>query len=482
MENIRDWCISRQLLWGHQIPVWYHKSDKQKIHVSIGGPSDPENWIQDNDVLDTWASSWLWPLGVHSWPDEDENLKKFYPTDTLVTGPDIIFFWVARMIITGFEFKAEVPFKDVYFTSILRDETGKKLSKSLGNSPDPFDLFDEFGTDAVRFGTMLMAPQGLDVLFSKERLEVGRNFMNKLWNACRFIQLNLGEEWDSEVHLDYENTDLELPERWIISRLSNMIQDYNNQLDRFHFNEAAKDLYEFTWNDLCDWYLEIAKNRFYGEDESKADIARVVAIECIRTVLTLLHPYSPFITEELWSHFKPDGSSDLIIMPWIKNGSIQDKDAEDNMDILKEVITSIRSIRSRMNVAPSTRCDLVVRCNDDQKLFIDEHTNLIQALAGVNNISTGKNLDKPSQSATAVSAGMELYIPLKGLVDLEGEKSRMEKRILEIDRLLTSINAKLSNQNFLQRAPEPVIEKERSNLKKLNQELEKVTANLEVLK
>ena len=482
MENIRDWCISRQLLWGHQIPVWYHKSDKQKIHVSVGGPSDPENWIQDNDVLDTWASSWLWPLGVHSWPDEDENLKKFYPTDTLVTGPDIIFFWVARMIITGFEFKAEVPFKDVYFTSILRDETGKKLSKSLGNSPDPFDLFDEFGTDAVRFGTMLMAPQGLDVLFSKERLEVGRNFMNKLWNACRFIQLNLGEEWDSEVHLDYENTDLELPERWIISRLSNMIQDYNNQLDRFHFNEAAKDLYEFTWNDLCDWYLEIAKNRFYGEDESKADIARVVAIECIRTVLTLLHPYSPFITEELWSHFKPDGSSDLIIMPWIKNGSIQDKDAEDNMDILKEVITSIRSIRSRMNVAPSTRCDLVVRCNDDQKLFIDEHTNLIQALAGVNNISTGKGLDKPSQSATAVSAGMELYIPLKGLVDLEGEKSRMEKRILEIDRLLTSINAKLSNQNFLQRAPEPVIEKERSNLKKLNQELEKVTANLEVLK
>ena len=482
MENIRDWCISRQLLWGHQIPVWYHKSDKQKIHVSIGGPSDPENWIQDNDVLDTWASSWLWPLGVHSWPDEDENLKKFYPTDTLVTGPDIIFFWVARMIITGFEFKAEAPFKDVYFTSILRDETGKKLSKSLGNSPDPFDLFDEFGTDAVRFGTMLMAPQGLDVLFSKERLEVGRNFMNKLWNACRFIQLNLGEEWDSEVHLDYENTDLELPERWIISRLSNMIQDYNNQLDRFHFNEAAKDLYEFTWNDLCDWYLEIAKNRFYGGDESKADIARVVAIECIRTVLTLLHPYSPFITEELWSHFKPDGSSDLIIMPWIKNGSIQDKDAEDNMDILKEVITSIRSIRSRMNVAPSTRCDLVVRCNDNQKLFIDEHTNLIQALAGVNNISTGKNLDKPSQSATAVSAGMELYIPLKGLVDLEGEKSRMEKRILEIDRLLTSINAKLSNQNFLQRAPEPVIEKERSNLKKLNQELEKVTANLEVLK
>tara|TARA_Y100001960_G_C14731379_1_gene857749 strand:+ start:28 stop:1293 length:1266 start_codon:yes stop_codon:yes gene_type:complete len=421
-------------------------------------------------------------MGVHSWPDKDENLNKFYPTNTLVTGPDIIFFWVARMIITGYEFMDEAPFKDVYFTSILRDETGKKLSKSLGNSPDPFDLFDEFGTDAVRFGIMLMAPQGLDVLFSKDRLEIGRNFMNKLWNACRFIQLNLDEGWNLDAQLDHENTDLELPERWIISRLSNMIQDYNDQLERFHFNEAAKDLYEFTWNDFCDWYVEIAKDRFYSDDREKADIARTVAIECIRTVLTLLHPYSPFITEELWSHFKPKDSSDLIVTPWIKKGSLRDEAAENDMDVLKELITSIRSIRSRMNVAPATFCDLVIRCNDDQTSFIDKHTNLIISLARVENIFTGTDIEKPEQSATAVSAGMELYIPLKGLVDLEEEKNRMEKRISEIERLLKTIEGKLSNENFLERAPESVVEKERSNLKKLNAELEKITVNLEVLK
>ena len=482
MENIRDWCISRQLLWGHQIPVWYHKDDRTNVHVSVEGPNDRENWIQDNDVLDTWASSWLWPMGVHSWPDKDENLNKFYPTNTLVTGPDIIFFWVARMIITGYEFMDEAPFKDVYFTSILRDETGKKLSKSLGNSPDPFDLFDEFGTDAVRFGIMLMAPQGLDVLFSKDRLEIGRNFMNKLWNACRFIQLNLDDGWNLDAQLDHENTDLELPERWIISRLSNMIQDYNDQLERFHFNEAAKDLYEFTWNDFCDWYVEIAKDRFYSDDREKADIARAVAIECIRTVLTLLHPYSPFITEELWSHFKTKDSPDLIVTPWIKKGPLRDKAAENDMDILKELVTSIRSIRSRMNVAPSTFCDLVIRCNDDQISFIDKHTNLIISLARVENIFTGTDIEKPEQSATAVSAGMELYIPLKGLVDLEEEKNRMEKRISEIERLLKAIEGKLSNENFLERAPESVVEKERSNLKKLNEELEKITVNLEVLK
>ena len=202
MKNIKDWCISRQLWWGHQIPVWVHKEDSKNIHVSVDGPEDPENWDRDPDVLDTWASSWLWPMAVHTWPEHGHDLKKFYPTNALVTGPDIIFFWVARMIMTGYEFMDELPFKDVYFTSILRDETGQKLSKSLGNSPDPFDLFDEFGTDAVRFGIMLMAPQGLDVLFSKDRLEIGRNFMNKLWNACRFVQMNIPENWDEEVNLD----------------------------------------------------------------------------------------------------------------------------------------------------------------------------------------------------------------------------------------------------------------------------------------
>ena len=479
MENIKDWCISRQLWWGHQIPVWYHNDDNSKIHVSVEGPEDPENWTQDPDALDTWASSWLWPMGVHAWPEEDANLSKFYPTDALVTGPDIIFFWVARMIMTGYEFMDDLPFKDVYFTSILRDETGRKLSKSLGNSPDPFDLFDEYGTDAVRFGIMLMAPQGLDVLFSKDRLEIGRNFMNKLWNACRFVQMNIPENWEDEVDIDSQK--LDLPETWILSRLAKTIDDFNRQLDRFHFNEAVKVLYEFTWNDFCDWYVEIAKTRFFDDNENDANIARSVALKCIRTVLALLHPYSPFITEELWHHFKNEDAKDLIIAPWPESETTKSDTAEKDMATLQEVITSIRSIRSRMNVPPSKFSDLTVRCNGEQSLFLLEHLDLLKSLGRIQDAKLGDSVEKPSQSATAVVQGMELYIPLGGLVDLDQEKGRMEKRIVEINRLITGINGKLSNENFINRAPEQVVEKERSNLSKLSEELEKVTANLEML-
>ena len=480
MENIKDWCISRQLWWGHQIPVWIHKEDSTQIHVSVDGPNDPENWDRDPDVLDTWASSWLWPMGVHSWPEGGNDLKKFYPTDVVVTGPDIIFFWVARMIMTGYEFMDDLPFKDVYFTSILRDETGRKLSKSLGNSPDPFDLFDEYGTDAVRFGIMLMAPQGLDVLFSKDRLEIGRNFMNKLWNACRFIQMNIPENWNNE--LDIDSAELDLSDKWILSRLSKTIDDYNRQLDRFHFNEAAKVLYEFTWNDFCDWYVEIAKTRFYGNDEGKADIARTVSLKCIRTVLALLHPYSPFITEDLWSHFKAANALDLIVDQWPERDfkSLNDN-AEKEMVLLQKVVTAIRSIRSRMNVPPSKFPDLVVRCDDDQASFLENHRELLKSLARIGEMTLGESIEKPGQSATAVVGGMEMYILLEGLVDLNQEKSRMGKRIGEINRLITGINGKLSNENFINRAPEHVVAKERTNLDRLTEELEKMTANLEML-
>jgi len=479
MKNIKDWCISRQLWWGHQIPVWVHKEDSKNIHVSVDGPEDSENWDRDPDVLDTWASSWLWPMAVHTWPEHEHDLKKFYPTNALVTGPDIIFFWVARMIMTGYEFMDELPFKDVYFTSILRDETGQKLSKSLGNSPDPFDLFDEFGTDAVRFGIMLMAPQGSDVLFSKDRLEIGRNFMNKLWNACRFVQMNIPENWDEEVNLDEE--DLNLPEKWILSRLSKTIDDYNRQLDRFYFNEAAKVLYDFTWNDFCDWYVEIAKTQFYGDDESKADIARTISLKCIRVVLAMLHPYSPFITEELWSKFKKSEASDLIITPWPEKETNQNKDVEKEMALLQEVVTAIRSIRSRMNVPPSKYSDLVVRCDDVQASFLEIHGDLLKSLARIGEMTLGASIEKPGQSATVVVGGMEIYILLGGLVDLDQEKERMGKRINEINRLITGINGKLSNDNFVKRAPEQVVVKERSNLKKLTEEFDKVTANLEML-
>ena len=480
MENIKDWCISRQLWWGHQIPVWYNKDDPKQLHVSVDGPEDPENWTQDEDVLDTWASSWLWPFAVHAWPEAEKNLKTFYPTDALVTGPDIIFFWVARMIMSGYEFLDDIPFKDVYFTSILRDETGKKFSKSLGNSPDPFDLFKEYGTDATRFGTMLMAPQGLDVLFSNSRLEIGRNFMNKLWNASRFVHMNL--ERGGAPKIDLESAELDLPERWILSQLNQTAIRVNHQLDRFHFNEAAKAIYEFTWGDFCDWYIEIAKTRFYGDDPHKADVSRAVAVHVIKGILTLLHPYSPFITEEIWSYFRNDADSDLIVSPWLNGDESQaDTEADTSMGLLKEMVTAVRTIRSRMNVPPGKKADLVIRNVNGHQSNIESFDDIIKTLGRINKITLGANLEKPDQSATAVVQKMELFVPLKGLIDLDQEIARLSKRLDELKGHLAGVEKKLANENFVNRAPENVVAHEKQNLQDMTAEFDLVKANLDML-
>ena len=479
MKNIKDWCISRQLIWGHQIPVWYHKEDNSKLHVSVEGPDDIENWVQEKDVLDTWASSWLWPLGVHNWPDKSKDLDKFFPTNTLVTGPDIIFFWVARMIMTGYEFLGKKPFSDVYFTSILRDDTGKKLSKSLGNSPDPLDLFDEYGTDAVRFGIMLMAPQGLDVLFSKDRLEIGRNFMNKLWNACRFIEMNTPGSWSDDFVV--EQDDLELADKWILNQLFNSIEKYNKQLDRLHFNEAAKVLYDFVWNDFCDWYIEIAKTRFYSENVESKMITYSTCLKCIRIILPLMHPFTPFITEELWSFFKDKNQPDLIVSMWPNGNYDFDNDVDGAMIVLQELITSIRAIRSRMNIAPSKNVDLKIKCSKDQSDLISQNKKLFMALAKIDSYDYGSSMERPPQSATAVVHGMELYIPLDGLVDLDKEKMQLEKRKIKIEGLLIGIDKKLSNKQFINNAPENVVDGERKKGVNLRDELTKINSNLEIL-
>ena len=479
MKNIKDWCISRQLIWGHQIPVWYHKEDNSKLHVSVEGPDDIENWVQEKDVLDTWASSWLWPLGVHNWPDKSKDLDKFFPTNTLVTGPDIIFFWVARMIMTGYEFLGKKPFSDVYFTSILRDDTGKKLSKSLGNSPDPLDLFDEYGTDAVRFGIMLMAPQGLDVLFSKDRLEIGRNFMNKLWNACRFIEMNTPGSWSNDFVV--EQDDLELADKWILNQLFNSIEKYNKQLDRLHFNEAAKVLYDFVWNDFCDWYIEIAKTRFYSENVESKMITYSTCLKCIRIILPLMHPFTPFITEELWSFFKDKNQPDLIVSMWPNGNYDFDDDVDGAMTVLQELITSIRAIRSRMNIAPSKNVDLKIKCSKDQSDLISQNKKLFMALAKIDSCDYGSSMERPPQSATAVVHGMELYIPLDGLVDLDKEKMQLEKRKIKIEGLLIGIDKKLSNKQFINNAPENVVDGERKKGVNLRDELTKINSNLEIL-
>ena len=480
MENIKDWCISRQLRWGHQIPVWYLNSDPKQIHVSVKGPDDPENWTQDKDVLDTWASSWLWPFAVHDWPNIDKNLETFYPTNALVTGPDIIFFWVARMIMAGQEFLNEIPFKDVYFTSILRDQTGKKFSKSLGNSPDPFDLFKEFGTDATRFGTMLMAPQGLDVLFSKDRLEIGKNFMNKLWNASRFVQMNLDEVDTGKIKL--EDLDLDLPEQWIINRLNETALKVNEELERFRFNEAAKAIYEFTWSDFCDWYIEIAKTRFYGSDKQKAKEAQVVCTFVIKGILTLLHPYAPFITEEIWSYFKNDTDKDLIVSPWLKGDrSIQNSESDDSVDLLKQLVTAIRTIRSSMNVPQDKKANILIRGVGDYKSKIESFEDIMMALGRIDSLTLADELEKPPQSATAVVKKMELFVPLKGLIDLDQEIERLSKRINELSGHLKNTEKKLANKNFVDRAPENVVKHENQKLKDMTTEFKLVKANLDML-
>ena len=480
MENIKDWCISRQLRWGHQIPVWYLNSDPKQIHVSVKGPEDLENWTQDNDVLDTWASSWLWPFAVHDWPNKDKDLDIFYPTNALVTGPDIIFFWVARMIMAGHEFLNIIPFKDVYFTSILRDERGIKFSKSLGNSPDPFELFKEFGTDATRFGTMLIAPQGLDVLFSKDRLDIGKNFMNKLWNASRFVQMNLDQQ-DVEI-IKLEDLDLDNPEKWILHRLNETALKVNQELEKFRFNEAAKAIYEFTWSDFCDWYIEIAKTRFYGTDKQKAIEAQVVCISVIKGILTLLHPYAPFITEEIWSYFKNETDKDLIVSSWLKgNKSDQNFDSNHSLDLLKQLVTAIRTIRSSMNVPQDKKANVLIRGVGENRWRIESFKNIIIALGKIEKLTLADQIEKPLQSATAVVQKMELFIPLKGLIDLDQEIERLSKRINELSGHLENTEKKLANKNFIDRAPENVVKHENQKLKDMTTEFNLVKANLDML-
>ena len=478
MENINDWCISRQLWWGHRIPVWYHNDDNDKIHVSLDGPPDPENWTQDEDVLDTWASSWLWPFAVHKWPENNQDLSYYYPTASLVTGPDIIFFWVARMIMSGFEFMGDLPFKDVYFTSILRDETGKKFSKSLGNSPDPFTLFDEYGTDAVRFGIMLMAPQGSDVLFSSKGLEVGRNFINKLWNASRFVLMNIEDDISDEL---LENN-FKLPELWILNRLQIAIERVNKHLENFNFNEAAKVIYEFTWSDYCDWYIEIAKTSFNINNESYTNTVKIISKYVLRNIIILLHPYAPFVTEEIWSKIKKQGDSDLIIASWPSvDKKWINKSSDHEMEILKNLISSVRTIRSQMNVPPNKLCNMIVKCNTKQKSILNSYSLIIESLAKIDNIEMTEDAKKPSQSATAIVDNMEIFIPLEGIIDFDLEKDRLQKRINELKMHLVNVKKKLENKDFLNRAPENVIRHEKEKKENMILELDKITKNLEMI-
>lgn len=479
MSGIRDWCISRQLWWGHRIPVWYCVGDdhcnlecKNPI-VSVETPDKcphcgSKNLKQDEDVLDTWASSWLWAYEVFRTEAEQ---KYYYPTDTLVTAPDIIFFWVARMIIAGLHFKNDIPFKDVYFTSIIRDLQGRKMSKSLGNSPDPLDVISEYGADALRFTVIYLAPLGQDVLFSSEKCELGRNFANKLWNAGRFLLMNAEK---IPIRKDLISKHLDFSDEWIYSRLNQTLQSMNHAMDSFEINNAIKFIYSFAWNDFCDWYIELAKNRLYAEDEEIKSSVLTRALSVFENLLKIIHPFMPFITEELWQLIEKRKSGESISTAEypVLNKSLINLPAEMEMEFVQEIITAIRNIRGEMNIAPSKFITVYLKSKNVAGYQIE----YIKKLARIDEIVVDSNLSKPKASASAVINNCEIYIPLEGLIDLEVEKSRLQKEISRLENSLIGIEKKLSNEKFISNAAKDVVERERAkqidwqnNLHKLNE-------------
>jgi len=481
MDNIQDWCISRQLYWGHRIPVWYKKdsdhSKKENWFISTTPPKDIDNWEQDTDVLDTWFSSWLWPFAVHNWPEEEKT--HYYPTSALVTGPDIIFFWVARMIMSGFEFMGEAPFKDVYFTSILRDEQGRKFSKSLGNSPDPIGLFNKYGTDATRFSVMLMSPQGSDVYFSESGLEIGRNFMSKIWNASRFIMLNHDENFNDSLKKDK----LAFQDKWILSELDKTIKKVNAYYDSYQFNEAIKVIYEFTWSEFCDWYIELAKINFQSDDQTIRNNTYILSKDVLKKILLLLHPVSPFITEEIWSYLKNKSDNDIIISEWPQLSEESIVDDSETMSTLKEIVTSVRTIRSELNILPSKKIDVLISVNnaDDKKLF-EDLKDTITSLSKIDNLEIDLNIKKPKKSAVGICKKCVAYVPLGDLVDTDSEIQRLTKRLNEVKDFINTIEKKLKNKSFIDKAPENIVNNEKNKLNDFIVERDKIIDNIAMLK
>jgi valyl-tRNA synthetase len=469
LENIHDWCISRQLWWGHRIPVWYRGDE---LRVSVERP-EGEGWRQDEDVLDTWFSAWLWPFATLGWPEDTEDLRRFYPNSLMVTGSDIIFFWVARMIMAGLEFQGRLPFPHVFFTSIVRDAEGRKMSKSLGNSPDPIEMMDLYGADAVRFTMIYLTPTGQDLIFDAKRLETGKFFANKVWNAARLVSMRLGGEDLSRVRESM--LELGLTDRWILSRFANAVKDTTRYLKTYRFNEAANSVYHFVWDDYCDWYLEMAKPR-WADDADPADrtTARWVAWKMLDGILRLLHPFMPFVTEEIWQAIPHEGEL-LAVAAWPRaKRSWFDADAEQQISFLQELVVAVRNLRAEVGLPPGRRVPLVVRGSSDQLALVERLADAIRSLARVDELTLARDESRPPVAASAVVRGAELFLPLEGLIDLEEERTRL---LREADKLLADLEntkKKLRNQDFLTKARSDVVERERQRLASLEETLEKL--------
>jgi valyl-tRNA synthetase len=465
MENLEDWCISRQIWWGHRVPAWYCQ-DCNQIVVAMTDPSSCDacggtRLERETDVLDTWFSSALWPFSTMGWPQQTPELMKYYPTSALVTGFDILFFWVARMMMMGLHFMQAVPFRDVYIHALVRDAQGHKMSKSKGNVIDPLVMVDRYGTDALRFTLTAFAAQGRDVKLSEDRIEGYRHFVNKIWNAARLVLMNLG---DNQAPREIPVHPTQLAHRWILSRLQRVIEDVEQALDGYHFNQHAQSLYQFVWHEYCDWYLEMIKLDLYGDDAAAQELARNVALEVLTEVLVLLHPIMPFVTEEIWQRLpQSQGSIMVARFPECQQERL-DPEAERHMELVMEVVSGVRNIRGEMNVPPAARVEVTCLCEDETtKDLLQGSTDMVCSLARLERLRLGLRdvATKPRLAASTVAKDVQVYVHLENVLDFENELRRIDKELAKLDKELGYSRQKLDNEEFVNKAPAAVIEKEK---------------------
>ncbi len=480
MENIRDWCISRQLWWGHQIPAWYH-NETGEVYVGKEAPADSENWTQDEDVLDTWFSSALWPFSTMGWPDEaNEEYKRYYPTSTLVTGYDIIFFWVSRMIFQGLEFTGQRPFKDVLIHGLVRDGEGRKMSKSLGNGVDPMDVIEQYGADSLRYFLATGSSPGQDLRYTTEKVEAVWNFANKIWNASRFALMNMDGMTYDEIDLTGEKS---VADKWILTRLNETIERVTSLAERYEFGEVGRELYNFIWDDFCSWYIEMAKLPLYGEDEVAKKTTRSILAYVLDQTMRLLHPFMPFITEEIWQHLPHEGES-ITVAAWpTVRADLHFADEADNMKLLMDIIRSVRNIRAEVNTPMSKKVPLFISAKDAATVAVLEaNQGYLEKFCNPDALTIGEGLEAPGQSMTAVVTGAQVFLPLVGLINLEEEIARLEKELEKWAKEVKLVTGKLSNEKFVSKAPEALVNAEREKLADYESKHAVVLKRLEELK
>lgn len=460
MENIHDWVISRQLWWGHQIPAWYHK-ETGEVYVGMEAPSDSENWTQDPDVLDTWFSSALWPFSTMGWPDEESaDYKRYYPTNTLVTGYDILTFWVSRMMFQGLEFTGKRPFKNVLIHGLIRDSQGRKMSKSLGNGVDPMEVIEQYGADALRWFLANGSAPGQDVRYSTDKMDAAWNFINKIWNASRYALMNVGDLTADQVDITGEKT---LADKWILTRLNQTIGKVTELFEKFEFGEAGRLLYRFIWDDFCDWYIEMSKETLAGDDEAAKLTTRSILVYVLDNTLRLLHPIMPFVTEEIWQSVPHVGESLVVATYPTVHPEQMDEQAAEEMEFLMDFIRSVRTVRNEMNTPLSKPINIIAKVSDAAHYAIlKENESYIARFSNPEEFVYGEDVEAPSDAVTSVITGAEIYLPLAGLINIEDEIARLEKEAEKLQQEVDRVEKKLSNEKFVAKAPEAVVEAERA--------------------